>query len=82
MAENTRTTTARDHDDSDLIDRAGDLPMPSHSGTHGAGPAENIASRDELKTATGADPTATRVRGSDKKDTVVPTRADNEGANG
>ena len=82
MAENPRTTIARDHDDSDLIERADDLPTPSHSGVSGAGPAENIGSRDELKMATGADPTSTRVRGRDKAPTKIPTRADNEGANG
>jgi hypothetical protein len=79
MAENPRTTIARDHDDSDLIERADELPMPSHSGASGAGPAENIGSRDELKMATGADPTATRVRGGDKAPTKVPTRADFDG---
>jgi hypothetical protein len=78
MSENPRTTIARDNDDRDLIERD-EPPMPSQSGTSGAGPAENIGSRDELKTATGADPTPTRVRGSDKAEPRIPTRADFDG---
>lgn len=77
MAEHPRTESARLHDDSDLIE--GGEPMPSHSGVSGAGPAENIGSRDELKQATGEDPTNTRVRKSDKADTFVPTRSDDGG---
>ena len=77
MAEHPRTESARAHDDSDLIE--GGEPMPSHSGTSGAGPAENIGSRDELKQATGDEPTNTRVRKGDKADTFVPTRADMDG---
>lgn len=77
MAEHPRTESARIHDDSDLIE--GGEFMPSHSGTSGAGPAENIGTRDELKQATGEDPTNTRVRKSDKADTFVPTRADMDG---
>lgn len=78
MTENPRTTIARDNDDRDIIE-SDEPPMPSHSGTSGAGPAENIGSRDELKTATGADPTPTRVRGEDKAPTRIPTRADFDG---
>jgi hypothetical protein len=77
MAEHPRTESARLHDDSDLIE--GGEPIPSHSGTSGAGPAENIGTRDELKQATGEDPTNTRVRKGDKADTFVPTCADMDG---
>ena len=77
MSEHPRTESARLHDDSDLIE--GGEPTPSHSGTSGAGPAENIGTRDELKQATGEEPTNTRVRKSDKADTFVPTRADMDG---
>ena len=77
MAEHPRTESARLHDDSDLIET--DDFMPSHSGVSGAGPAENIGSRDELKQATGEDPSNTRVRKGDKADTFVPTRSDDGG---
>jgi hypothetical protein len=77
MAENPRTESARAHDDSDLLE--GGEPMPSQSGTSGAGPAENIGTRDEMKQATGDEPTSTRVRKGDKADTFVPTRADMDG---
>lgn len=77
MAEHPRTESARAHDDSDLLE--GGEPMPSQSGTSGAGPAENIGTRDELKQATGDEPTNTRVRKSDKADTFVPTRSDHDG---
>ena len=74
MAEHPRTASARAHDDSDLIEDS--EPMPSHGGTSGAGPAEDIGSRDELKQATGEEATSTRVRKGDKLDTFVPTRTD------
>ena len=77
MAENPRTESARAHDDSDLLE--GGEPMPSQSGTSGAGPAENIGTRDEMKQATGDEPTNTRVRKGDKADTFVPRRADMDG---
>lgn len=77
MAEHPRIESARLHDDSDLIED-GEF-MPSQSGTSGAGPAENIGTRDELKQATGEDPSNTRVRKSDKADTFVPTRGDMDG---
>lgn len=68
MAENPRTTIARDNDDRDILE-SNEPPMPSHSGTSGAGPAENIGTRDELKTATGrrpdTDPRARRGQGVD-----------------
>ena len=77
MTEHPRTESARANDDSDLIE--GGEPMPSHSGTSGAGPAGNIGSRDELKQATGDEPTSTRVRKGDKADTFIPTRSDHDG---
>lgn len=78
MAENPRTTTARENDDRALIE-SDEPPMPSQSGTWGVGLAEDIGSRDELKTATGADPTPTRVRGGDKAPPRNPSRADFDG---
>lgn len=77
MTEHPRTESARTNDDSDLLEDS--EPMPSHSGTSGAGPAENIGTRDELKQATGEDPTSTRVRKGDKADTFVPVRPDMDG---
>jgi hypothetical protein len=76
MTEHPRIAAARDHDDSDLIENI--EPTPSHSGVSGAGPAEALGSVDELKTATGEDPTHTRLKKSMKADTFVPTRADME----
>ena len=75
--EHPRIAAARAHDDKDLIENI--EPTPSHSGVSGAGPAEAVGSIDELKTATGEDPTNTRVKKSMKADTFVPTRADMDG---
>jgi hypothetical protein len=77
MAEHPRIAAARAHDDSDLIENL--EPTPSHSGVSGAGPAEAVGSLDELKTATGGDPTNTRVKKALKADTFVPTRSDDGG---
>jgi hypothetical protein len=77
MAEHPRIASARLHDDSDLIE--GGEPMPSHSGVSGAGPAEALGSLDELKTATGDEPSNTRLKKSMKADTFVPTRSDDGG---
>jgi hypothetical protein len=44
--DNRRTQSARDHDDSDIIDRA--EPAPSQSGTSGGNMQEDIATEAEL----------------------------------
>ncbi|HEV2568656.1 hypothetical protein [Sphingomonas sp.] len=75
--EHPRIAAARAHDDKDLIENI--EPTPSHSGVSGAGPAEALGSLDELKTATGDDPSHTRLKKSMKADTFVPTRADFDG---
>ena len=45
--ENPRTQSARENDDSDLIDRA--EPAPSQSGTSGGNLQEDIATQAELE---------------------------------
>lgn len=50
------------------------------SGTTGGDLAREIASRDEEKTATGADPQPTGTTKSEKVQPRIPTRADHEGA--
>jgi hypothetical protein len=45
--ENRRTETAREHDDSDIIDRA--EPAPSQGGSSGGNLQEDIASEAELE---------------------------------
>jgi hypothetical protein len=45
--ENPRTESAREHDDSDIIDRA--EPAPSQGGTSGGNMQEDIATRAELE---------------------------------
>ncbi|PAX08449.1 hypothetical protein [Sphingomonas lenta] len=52
MAENPRTTAARDNDDSDIIEAAADLPTPGHSNASGHGIAADVASQAELAAVT------------------------------
>jgi hypothetical protein len=61
--DNKRTETARDHDDSDLIDSM--EGAPSHGNRAGHGIGHDIGSRDELKQEVG-EGSVTRVRDSDK----------------
>jgi predicted DNA-binding protein with PD1-like motif len=75
--EHPRIAAARAHDDKDLIETI--EPTPSHSGVYGAGPAEAVGSLDELKTATGEEPSTTRVKKSMKADTFVASRGDMDG---
>lgn len=75
--EHPRIASARAHDDKDLIENV--EPMPSQSGVWGAGPAEAVGSLDELKTATGEDPSHTRLKKSMKADTFVASRSDDGG---
>jgi hypothetical protein len=55
MAENPRTETARDHDDSDLID--GMIPDASAGGTSGGQLAVDVGTQNDLDRAV-ADPDA------------------------
>ena len=62
--ENPRTESAREHDDSDLIDRA--EPAPSQGGTSGGNMQEDIATQAELERV--RDPEA--HEGIDKQDDI------------
>ena len=62
--ENPRTASAREHDDSDIIDRA--EPAPSQGGTSGGALQEGIASQAELERV--RDPEARE--GVDKQDDI------------
>ena len=46
--ENPRTTSARDHDDHEIIDAAGELPTPGAIGGGGGGIGEDVNTQDEL----------------------------------
>ncbi|MBV9840781.1 MAG: hypothetical protein JOY99_04460 [Sphingomonadaceae bacterium] len=70
---------ARGRDDRDLHDEP---PAPSQQGSGGGGIATEIGSRDEERSALGGDPEPTRATKQDKLQPRIPTRADNEGANG
>ena len=60
-----RAETARQNDDSDIIDRM--EPAPSHGNRSGHQINHDIATQDELKQEVG-DGSVTRVRDSDKGD--------------
>ena len=75
-----RAADARAHDDHELIANA--ERAPSQHGSSGGAIATDVGSRDEEKTATGGDGGITDVQKSDKKQPFIPTRADNDGANG
>ena len=62
--ENPRTASARDNDDSDIIDRA--EPAPSQGGTSGGNLQEDIATQAELERV--RDPEA--MEGVDKQDDI------------
>ena len=47
--ENPRTETARNNDDSDVIDRASAEPAPSFGGSSGGNIQEDIATQAELE---------------------------------
>lgn len=64
-------------DDSDLRDQPA---TPSQSGGSGGTLAAEIGSRDEEKSALGADSEPTRATKEDKVQPRIPTRADHEGA--
>jgi hypothetical protein len=62
--ENPRTESAREHDDSEIIDRA--VPAPSQGGTSGGAMQEDIATQAELERV--RDPEARE--GVDKQDDI------------
>ena len=62
--DNRRTETARDNDDSDIIDRA--EPAPSQGGSSGGNLQEDVATQAELERV--RDPEA--HEGVDKKDKI------------
>ncbi len=51
MADNDRTTTARDHDDSKIIDRAVEQGDGGTVGRSGGALARDVGTQDELKRA-------------------------------
>ena len=61
---NPRTESAREHDDSDIIDRA--EPAPSQGGTSGGNLQEDVATQAELERV--RDPEA--MEGVDKQDDI------------
>ncbi|EQB06156.1 hypothetical protein FHS51_001033 [Sphingobium wenxiniae] len=70
---------SRTQDDSQLRD----VPeTPGQGGTGGGNIARDVGSRDEEKTATGADPEPTSVTKKDKLQPDTGTRSDHEGAQG
>ncbi len=83
--ENPRTETARNNDDSDVIDRASAEPAPSFGGSSGGNIQEDIATQAELERV--RDPEA--HAGVDKQDKIdhqeeTPTNrpADGQSAGG
>jgi len=76
---NDRAETARRHDDRDIIENM--EGAPGGSDMSGGRVAQDVGSRDELNRLVDPDG-STSVRGSDKVQPNIPTRADNEGANG
>jgi hypothetical protein len=62
--DNPRTESAREHDDSDLIEAMEEAP--SHGGVSGGNLQRDIGSRAEERQTTGDAPGVTRVRDKDK----------------
>jgi hypothetical protein len=61
------TAQPRDpHPDNELIDDAAENRAPSHGGSSGGNLAREIGERDEFASATGKDPSVTRVHKGDK----------------
>ena len=63
-----------------MIDQA--QRAPSQQGSSGGAIATDVGTRDEEKTATGGNGGVAKVNKSDKVQPFIPTRADNDGANG
>ena len=81
MTENRRTDSARDHDDSELLEHASDAPAQGNAS--GGRIARDVGSQDELKRAGGEAAGITRVSKSDKQQpSDTGTRADHKGAGG
>ena len=74
--QNPRTRSAKEHDDSDLLEGA--RGGTSQSGVSGGNVARNVASRDEQKRATG-EAGITRVEKRDKVQPATRTRSDHQG---
>jgi hypothetical protein len=64
--ENRRTETARETDDSDIIERDSAEPVPSQGGTSGGNLQEDVATQAELERV--RDPEA--LEGVDKQDDI------------
>lgn len=80
MAENSRTTTARDHDDKDVIE--GMIPAgEAQTGTSGGALARDIGSEADLKQVNDPDGT-TRATKQDDIDADVALPSDRRGSNG
>jgi hypothetical protein len=62
--DNRRTESAREHDDSDIIDRA--EPAPSQGGTSGGNLQEDVATQAELERVRDAE----AMEGVDKQDDI------------
>ena len=75
-----RTDEARAHDDHELIEAASRETAPSAQGRSG-GIHTDIGIRDDLNAVTEPDG-RTSTHKSDKVQPIIPTRADNDGANG
>ena len=77
MAENPRTTSARDHDDKDVIE--GMIPAgDAQQGTSGGALARDVGSQADLKQVDDPDAT-TRATKQDDIDAGVAQRADRRG---
>lgn len=76
----TQKPTPRDpHADNELIDNTASEPG-AQSGRSGGRTAEEIASRDEEKSALGADPEPTRDTKGDHPQASMPKRSDHQAA--
>ena len=78
--QNQRTDEACAHDAHELIDATASEATPSAQGRSG-GIHTDIGTRDDLNAVTEPDG-RTPTHKSDKVQPIIPTRADNEGANG
>lgn len=74
MSENPRTTSARDHDDHEMIDQASRDPVPGTVGHAGGKLATDIGTQDDIKQAVGDPGDTTRPEKQDaiNNDTAYP----------
>jgi hypothetical protein len=61
-----RAETARQNDDSEIIDAAAQQETPSFGGSHGGNIARDVGGRDEVKEEVLEEDSVTRVRADDK----------------